>query len=67
MAFEEQKTLAETYVVQLICTEDSVALQRTPKLFPSSPPKYEYQCPVCKKKQISTVSYPYVTYTKKEG
>lgn len=63
---EERQVEAQVFVTHLFCDIDHVEMKYTEKTFQTQPPKFEYQCPKCKKKQISTVRYPYVTYKAKE-
>lgn len=63
---KEKSAEAEVFVTKLYCIEDNIAMEYTERTFPTHPPKFEYQCPICKKKEITTVRYPYVTYREKK-
>lgn len=62
---EEREVEADVFVSDLYCIEDDAKMRHTGLMFPTHPPKHEYQCPVCKRKQITTIAYPYVTYKEK--
>jgi hypothetical protein len=63
----EKKQLAQVYVTHLYCKTDKVAMTYTERTLPTQPPKFEYQCPICKFKEISAVRYPHITYHEQDG
>lgn len=63
----EKQSRAFVFITQLYCTTDNVAMTYTDKTFPTQPPKFEYRCPKCGHREISTVRYPFVTYKEKES
>lgn len=57
---------AEVSVIRLFCEKDEALMEYTGKTFPTMPPKYEYKCPVCGHKEISTVQYPQIVYKERK-
>lgn len=64
----EERTLdATVHVIRLHCLKDDTALEFTGKTVPVNPPKYEYQCPVCKHKELSVIQYPQIVYKERRN
>lgn len=62
----QKRMEARVYVINLWCEDDDVAMKLTGKVFNTKPEKkYEYQCPVCKRKEVSIEQYPLITYEEK--
>ena len=50
----EKKFLVKPYVLKYFCEDCDVELEATGVCYPSFPAQYEYKCPQCGKKHITT-------------
>jgi uncharacterized protein YlaI len=62
----EREAEADVIVIRLFCDVDNAQMQATGKQLLSNPPKFEYQCPTCKHRVISTKQYPLIVYKEKK-
>lgn len=57
------KAEAKTYICRAFCEECQEEMKEHNFMLMSSPPKYTYICPKCKKEETSTICYPQMKYS----
>jgi hypothetical protein len=62
----EKRIDVEAIMVRFIC-DCGGELKYTGKTLYTTPPKHEYQCQQCKRREISTRNYPYIEYREKKN
>ena len=61
-AFTATPQMVVPYCGQCMLKAKQVALEKKDSVYLTSPLKYQYVCPVCKKEYMSEKDYPYIRY-----
>lgn len=62
----EVEKAVDVKILRLLCATDGVEMELLNVVNLTQPPLYNYQCPVCKHKEVARNQYPLVVYKEKK-